>query len=328
VRITVIIPVYNTAKFITEAVVSALLQPETGEVILVEDGSTDDSLEICRNLDRQYDKVRLLQHPGGKNRGISHSRNLGLEHAAFDWIAFLDADDYMLSDRFKTAAQLVELDSTIDGVYDAVGTQLEGDKAKDWWALHRKDTRLTTLGESVPPEDLLTALCAGDNGFFHTNGIVFKRELLKQTGMFDVDLRVAEDTLMWRKLAATGKLVGGSLEAPVAIRRVHGENTIIQHMDRYNDDNQRMRIKALRWAIEKRLGSRDVALLRSDVVNSMPCAKPLEGGEWRFRISQLYWLFGLLLVDVKFLNNASWRWAFDNMTGWSRVKRRILQLLP
>ena len=64
-NISVIIPVYNAAKFVEEAVESALAQPETSEVILVEDGSPDNSFEVCRALTEKYPKVTLMQHPGG-----------------------------------------------------------------------------------------------------------------------------------------------------------------------------------------------------------------------------------------------------------------------
>ena len=67
-RISVIIPVYNAAAYVAQAVDSALEQPETGEVILVEDGSQDASLEVCRMLAEENLQVRLYQHPNGGNR--------------------------------------------------------------------------------------------------------------------------------------------------------------------------------------------------------------------------------------------------------------------
>ena len=59
-NISVIIPVYNAAPFVGKAVESALIQPEVGEVLLIEDGSKDNSLEICKRLAEEYDKVKVL----------------------------------------------------------------------------------------------------------------------------------------------------------------------------------------------------------------------------------------------------------------------------
>jgi glycosyltransferase involved in cell wall biosynthesis len=65
-KISTIIPVYNDGKHVERAVESALKQPEVFEVVLVEDGSTDNSLEICRMLSRKHEKVVLCTHPENK----------------------------------------------------------------------------------------------------------------------------------------------------------------------------------------------------------------------------------------------------------------------
>ncbi len=61
-KFSVIIPVYNAAAYVRHAVESALAQPETAEVILIEDGSPDNALEICENLASEFEKVKLLRH--------------------------------------------------------------------------------------------------------------------------------------------------------------------------------------------------------------------------------------------------------------------------
>ena len=95
-EISVIIPVYNAAAYVRQAVESALAQPEVREVLLVEDGSPDNALEVCQQLAAEHQRVILLHHPNGENRGAGASRNLGMRNAHFPIIAFLDADDYYL----------------------------------------------------------------------------------------------------------------------------------------------------------------------------------------------------------------------------------------
>ena len=64
-------PVYNAARFVEASVLSALGHPEVKEVILVEDGSSDDSLAVCHELAARHAQVRVLTHPGRGNRGAA-----------------------------------------------------------------------------------------------------------------------------------------------------------------------------------------------------------------------------------------------------------------
>ena len=97
---------YNAEGFISKAVASALSQPEVGEVILIEDGSTDNSLEVCRQLEAQYEKVKLFTHPGNANKGQGFREIWAFKMQHVDYIAFLDADDFFLPDRFKAEREM------------------------------------------------------------------------------------------------------------------------------------------------------------------------------------------------------------------------------
>jgi len=142
----VIIPVYNAAAYLTQAVESALAQPETAEVLLIEDGSPDNALDVCEELAGKYDKVRLLRHPNGENRGAGASRNLGMRNAKFDFIAFLDADDYYLPGRFAAASKIFRLDPACEGVYEAVAMQVESaDGMERWQAAGKSASQLQTM---------------------------------------------------------------------------------------------------------------------------------------------------------------------------------------
>ena len=99
--LSVIIPVYNAAKFLPKAVEAAIQESEVGEIILVEDASPDDSLEVCKELAAKYDKISLIQHSDKKNHGCGASRNLGIANAKFNYICLADADNFILPNRFK-----------------------------------------------------------------------------------------------------------------------------------------------------------------------------------------------------------------------------------
>ncbi|MDY3663438.1 MAG: glycosyltransferase, partial [Campylobacter sp.] len=88
--ISVIIPVYNTASFLKECVESVLNQDENLEIILINDGSKDDSGAICDKLAKENANIKVLHKQNG---GVSSARNAGLELAKGDYIAFIDSDD-------------------------------------------------------------------------------------------------------------------------------------------------------------------------------------------------------------------------------------------
>ena len=90
-EISVIIPSYNRAMLLGRAVASVQMQNfEDIEILIVDDGSKDNSLEVIAELQRDEPRIRLVQHP--KNRGEAAARNTGLREARGDFIAFLDSD--------------------------------------------------------------------------------------------------------------------------------------------------------------------------------------------------------------------------------------------
>lgn len=226
-QVSVIIPVYNAAEFVTQAVESALAQPETAEVLLVEDGSLDGGLKVCQDLAEQYSKVRLFRHPGGENRGAGASRNLGMRHAACDYIAFLDADDYYLRGRFTKAREIFESTPDCEGVYEAIGMQIEDEKGlQRWKEAGRPERRLTTLNKPVKPEDLGEVLVSGECGHFSLDGLVIKKTILAKAGIMEEKLLLHQDTNFIIRLALSGSLHPGRLGEPVCLFRVHAHNRI------------------------------------------------------------------------------------------------------
>lgn len=109
--ISVIVPVYNVASLLPRCVDSILAQRFTDfELLLVDDGSKDDSGTICDNYEKQDDRIRVFHKLNG---GLSSARNCGLDAAKGTWVAFVDSDDYVgpdyLSDLYELVKQDVDL---------------------------------------------------------------------------------------------------------------------------------------------------------------------------------------------------------------------------
>ena len=289
-HISVIIPVYNTVTFVAEAIESALMQPEIGELLLIDDGSTDGSLDICRRYAGRHAQVRLLQHPGKRNRGVAASRNLGIASAACEYIAFLDADDVYLPGRFQAAHRIMPGNRRVDGVYDAIGT-LHTDTNVTAWYRSQSQPEMLTVAEPIPPDQLFETLIRGGQGFFCTDGIVVRSSLFHRTGCFDESLRMGEDTAMWVRMSALGRLVAGTLTKPVGLRRLHATNTIYQSRHDNPYYAVRMAEALLEWGRQHRLPRRRMVLLTDWLFNfQMPKASDTtyfqrKLKEWIFYIS-------------------------------------------
>lgn len=103
-KYSVIVPLYNKAAYIEKTVKSILAQTEQDfEIIVVDDGSTDDSALIVEKI--QNEKIRLLKQ---KNQGVSAARNYGIQNAQGEYIAFLDADDFWMTNFLEVANGLIQ----------------------------------------------------------------------------------------------------------------------------------------------------------------------------------------------------------------------------
>jgi glycosyltransferase involved in cell wall biosynthesis len=108
-RVSVITIFYNAERFLAEAVESVLAQHyEDYEIILVDDGSSDGSSKVARGYAEKSARVRYLEHPGHENRGMSASRNLGIDAARGYLIAFIDADDRWRPSKLTEQVDLLD----------------------------------------------------------------------------------------------------------------------------------------------------------------------------------------------------------------------------
>lgn len=108
--VSIVVPVYNTEAFVAEAFDSALRQSLPGvEIVVVDDGSTDRSAEICREYARAHPNVILRRQ---ENRGVSAARNAGLEVSSGDFVFFLDSDDTIDPDFVRRAHQIAKAEGS------------------------------------------------------------------------------------------------------------------------------------------------------------------------------------------------------------------------
>lgn len=220
-RISTIIPVYNAAAYLRRAVESLIATRDPDlEIVLVDDGSRDDSVKIAQALQQEHPQcIRIAAHPGGENCGVSATRNLGIEISTGEWLALLDADDYVYPHRFQSARDILSERPDVDGVYQLCGMEFATETARqNWWS-----TNMTFgFDHPVEPPRLIFELLRGT--CWATSAIVFRRSLLSRTGLFDPQLKLAEDCHLWFRMAIAGTLVAGDLSTPVSVYWRHEES--------------------------------------------------------------------------------------------------------
>jgi glycosyltransferase involved in cell wall biosynthesis len=228
-EISVILPVYNAEKYVAKAVESALQFPEVREVLLIEDGSPDNGLAVCERLAQRFERIRLLQHPDKGNHGAGASRNLGLENARYPFIAFLDADDFYLTNRFDADKREFAKNPDADGVYNALGVHYYSKHAE---AIYKNTAmaEITTVTQRVDPVGLFESFIylSEGYGYFHLDSLTVKKEILGKMGYwFNPVLRIHQDTEFLIRLAYTARLFPGEIKVPTVKRGVHGQNRIV-----------------------------------------------------------------------------------------------------
>ena len=188
--VSIIVPVYNGEKFITRCVESVLAQTYTAfELILVNDGSKDNSGAICDALAQKDNRIRVIHQ---KNGGVSRARNRGLDAAKGDVIGFIDADDYFAPNLLETA--LSEMGVADICMFDAVTTWDSGKTEPD--TIEILPGECTLKKQDITPERLM--LMAGA-----VWRCLYRAELLKEI-RFPVGIKFSEDRIF--NLYAMGKM--------------------------------------------------------------------------------------------------------------------------
>lgn len=232
-RVSIMMPVYNGARYLGQAIESALGQTYADcELLVVDDGSTDGSLTVAEEYVRRFaPRVRLLSRPDLKSRDVSVARNLAVENAGGELIAFLDADDLWLPERLEV--QIRELDNhpEVGLIYakavciDENGQEIT--RPTGVYGLHGE------LGKGVPniPFDAYEGFVNfGHDGYpdFEWHApvptVMVRRHLLLEAGGFatGLKLRGGEDRIMWALIARKAPFL--FLPKRLACYRVHGAN--------------------------------------------------------------------------------------------------------
>ncbi len=105
-KVTVVVPIYNTSEYLTTCINSIINQTYKNlEIILIDDGSTDETLQICNVLAKKDKRIKVIHQ---ENKGLAETRNKGMDLATGEYICFIDSDDYIEKDMIETLLKTIE----------------------------------------------------------------------------------------------------------------------------------------------------------------------------------------------------------------------------
>lgn len=197
-KVSIITPIYNMEKYLVKCLDSIINQTyKSIEIILVNDGSNDNSLKICKDYAKKDKRIILIDQ---KNSGVSAARNIGLEKATGDYLAFVDPDDWIELDAIEKMIEFAEKEKCDMAFFDyKINNIIQ--KSNKVQLEYNNDTK----------KEFIKLLISGDvPGYLWR--LLIKKEVVKKC-RFKLDLPMAEDLIFILEILRNVKKISKSEEA-------------------------------------------------------------------------------------------------------------------
>jgi glycosyltransferase involved in cell wall biosynthesis len=195
--VSIIIPLYNAENYIEQTITSALKQTyEHLEIIIIDDGSTDNSLAIAKRF--QNNKLKVF---GQKNKGASAARNFGLENASGKYIQFLDADDLLSGNKIELQVKILE--NNEENCISYCST-IHFDEGTDHLTNKPNPYEEAFVNYSDQPIDFMINLWGGNTGkgsFISVHAWLTPKSIINKIGPWDENLNLDDDGEFFGRIA-------------------------------------------------------------------------------------------------------------------------------
>lgn len=216
--VSVVIPTFNYGRFLPECLSSIFEQDEVSlEVVVVDDGSTDDTSQICADMAEAEPRLRVIRH--AVNRGHIATFNHALESGSGEYVVKLDADDCLTRGSLRRSASLLDTHPDVAFVYGR-SYVFAGDRPDEGGlGVKIRPTRWTVWSGEQWVEDRIRR---GHNPIKQPE-VMMRRESLRQVGGHRPEVPASSDLNLWLRLASVGDV--GRINGPVqGLYRVHDTN--------------------------------------------------------------------------------------------------------
>lgn len=198
--VTVIIPAYNYAQFISETLASVQAQTyQHWECIVVDDGSTDNTSAVVASFSRKESRVRVIRQ---ENKGLAAARNTGIANSTGEYVQFLDADDLLESKKLERQIEFLEQHSDVDIVYGDVRYFRTGNPEQLLFS-QASENAPWVVPLSAKGKDVLLSMLR--NNFMVVSSPLLRRSVISDVGPFDGVVKGVEDWEYWLRCAIRDK---------------------------------------------------------------------------------------------------------------------------
>lgn len=222
-KISIVMTSYNYEKYISEAIESVIAQTYTNwELVIVDDGSKDKSVEIIKRFQEKDNRIKFYQHKNNSNEGLARSLKLGIEKAESNWIVFLESDDKLAPDSISEKVKAINSYKNIDLLF----TSLKMFPASNLQASHKLrfdyiNRDILDLNESKFIENFKDIIFK-DNIIPTFSVVMLKKDILQDCD-FNSPIESRLDWYLWAQLSDKNIYY---LAKPLTYWRIHEDSYI------------------------------------------------------------------------------------------------------
>ena len=221
-KISIITPTYNSSKFIKRTITSVLNQTyKDWEYLIIDDGSTDNTLELVNEFIKQDPRIKLLKNAQNSG-GPATPKNIGIENATGEYVAFLDHDDEWLPEKLEKQLKVFKESKNEKLGLVSCFLNIRDNDGKLIYK-HKKNYNGNVIKQLANGNFIVTSSC-----------VMTKLIILKEVGLFDPRFKTSDDWDMWLRISKAGYNFDFILEYLVNYI-THGKNT---HMGNINRDDK------------------------------------------------------------------------------------------
>lgn len=224
--VSVIIPVFNGASYLIEAVNSVIKSKYNNfEILLVDDGSKDTSKQLCQMLEKKFDNVRFYSFE--KNQGLGRVLNFGIKQAKGKYICRINQDDVMRPERLATQVSYFESHPEVVACGSWIN-MFEEDGSKQTIKFLESDEQIKKIWLIISP--------------FADPSVMYRKTAVIKAGLYQQEFWPGDDTHLWYRLGMIGKLA--NIQKILVDVRYHKGAASVKYFRKLNDATYRMH----RWA--------------------------------------------------------------------------------
>ena len=285
VKLSIIVPVYNAEEFLEKCVNSLINQTiKDIEIILINDGSTDKSLELCKSFEQKDERIKVFNQV---NSGQSKARNVGLDNACGEFISFMDSDDWADNDYYQ---KLVETAQKHDAEVSCASIIREKKHSSKYRILYRKEI------EYFQPQAKIDAAKSPDMCYVWNK--VYKKSLIDRLSLRFIEGMIFEDVdFVTRAVYYSNKIV------TVPNTYYHywaNENSTVKTMrksDKKRSDSLAAKKYVLKFFKDHNLTSNSVNLIKKKHCTKLFGITIMKMYQWETK--RIYYLFGVIPILEK-----------------------------